>query len=689
MIYLVSKRIDTTNLDGVEPLSVDESIEMIESWPVVQFDTETTGFDPRICKLTSIQFGYKDFSTNTCNQIVVDTLSIDPTLYKNAIEKSELIGQNLKFDLKYLYNYGITPLKVYDTMICEQVLYLGYKPGMVSYNLHDILLRHTGIELDKSYQKQIATKGLTPEGIKYAANDVVYLQDIRKSQILTATEKKCLGAFIVENNFVPAIAYLEWCGVKLDENKWKAKMVKDQKNCDTAKELLDDYVRSNEKLRAFVSDCKELELFASEEDIKPKVFVDWNSPAQVVKVMQALGFNTRTKDKHTQKERDSVLEKVVSTQKGIDDYFLDIYFKYKGYAKCVDAYGQGHLNQINPLTGRIHTVFKQLGTVTGRMSSGSGSERNTDLARLKKIRPSDVAYCNMQNLPHDAETRGCFVAEEGNVFVSCDYSAEESRVQADVWNEKSLLDSFAQGIDTHNLYAKLCFPEELKDIDVKDVKKKRPDLRQAAKSAEFALGYGSDGTAIASSIGMSVEKAREMVQGILKGMPGMANFKKKAGKFLKENGYIIINKATGHRITWPEWGAWKAEEDRYTTDFWNDYKLYHKGTDDDVARRVKKHLRDGKDWFDKNVLNYPIQGGSAIVMKKAAADLFRWVIKNKLFNKVLFCVFVHDELDCECPEELKDTFPKILSSIMEKAAATYYKRLPIPAEATVEKYWVH
>ena len=77
------------------------------------------------------------------------------------------------------------------------------------------------------------------------------------------------------------------------------------------------------------------------------------------------------------------------------------------------------------------------------------------------------------------------------------------------------------------------------------------------------------------------------------------------------------------------------------------------------------------------------------IIKKAASDLYKWVIKNKLFNKVLFCVFVHDELDCECPESIAEDFAKMLSSIMEKAAATYYKKLPIPAEATIAKYWVH
>ena len=96
---------------------------------------------------------------------MVDCRSIDPVLYKSVIEHSVVVGHNLKFDLQFLYNYGITPLHVYDTMICEQLLYLGYPPSKVTYNLHDVLYRYTGIDLDKSFQKAIASKGLTPEGI--------------------------------------------------------------------------------------------------------------------------------------------------------------------------------------------------------------------------------------------------------------------------------------------------------------------------------------------------------------------------------------------------------------------------------------------------------------------------------------------------------------------------------------------
>lgn len=491
MIYLVSDRIDATGLQDIRAATVDECIEMISSWPVVQFDTETTGLDCHVNKLTSLQFGYKNFKTGKTTAIVVDCNSIEPERFKEIIEHSMLVGHNLKFDLEFLYNHRIIPLKLYDTMICEKTLYLGYSPRQVSCSLGAVLQRYTGIELDKSFQSVIASKGLTQEGIVYAAHDVMYLQDIRKAQIEIAKSRKCINAFTVENRFVPAIAYLEWCGVKLDVEKWKKKMEKDKAEYEDYRRRLDEYVRSNTKLNTeYVSSYTQPSLFGEAESSLPEVTIDWKSPQKVTEVVQKLGFNTKTIDKKKKKERDSVMENVLSPQKGIDDKFLELYFGFKGAEKNVSSYGQQHLNLINPNTGRIHTVFKQFGTVTGRMSSGS-NEPNKDLALAKHLYAKDVRYVNLQNLPSSPEygeqCRSCFIAEEGNLFLSCDYSAEESRVQADVWNEKSLLDAFEHGIDTHNLYAKLCFPEELKDVDVRDVKKLHPELRQKAKSAEFRI----------------------------------------------------------------------------------------------------------------------------------------------------------------------------------------------------------
>ena len=691
MIYVVSNTIKPP--DNVKLLSIEESIKMISSWPVVQFDTETTGLDPHINKLTSLQFGYKDYASDTTTAIVVDCNSIQPELYKEVIESSFLIGHNIKFDIEFLFNHNIIPMKVYDTMICEQTLYLGYPAGTVKFNLADVLLRNTGIEIDKSFQSQIALKGLTTEGIIYAAHDVMYLQDIRKSQMLIAKSRKCVNAFIVENNVVPAIAYLEWCGVHLDEEKWKAKMAKDKKELSACKEALDNYVYSNTKLNTkFVSTVTQLDIFNS--DAKPDITINWNSPKSVVSVFQALGFDTKIFDKNTSSIKDTVLEKEISTQKGIDDTFLKLYYDFKGAEKNVSTYGQGHLNLVNPKTNRLHTTFHQIGTVTGRMSCGGRGAYNKDLAYYKMINPMDVKYVNLQQLPARGEDgiicRSCYMASsDKTVFLSCDYSAEESRVQADVWNEKSLLDAFEHGIDTHNLYAKMCFPEELKDVDVKDVKKVHPELRQAAKSAEFAVAYGSNGASIATSIGMSREKAMKMVQGIIEGMPGMAAFKKTTVSFLKAHGYIIINQYTGHRIYWNKWAEWKEQQSRMDESFWADYYQNHVDTEDEVCQLVQRHNALSYEWFNKNVLNYPIQGGSAIVLKQALSDLFRWIVKNGYFGKILFCVVVHDEICAECPKELSEMFTTILQDTMKNASAKYYKKLPIPAECSVGDHWIH
>ena len=92
MIYLVSDRIDVSSMNDVQKLSVEDSISLISSWPVVQFDTETTGLDPHVCSLASMQFGYHDFQTGKNTQIVVDCGSIDPLLYRRTIEASHLHG---------------------------------------------------------------------------------------------------------------------------------------------------------------------------------------------------------------------------------------------------------------------------------------------------------------------------------------------------------------------------------------------------------------------------------------------------------------------------------------------------------------------------------------------------------------------------------------------------------------------
>ena len=95
---------------------------------------------------------------------------------------------------------------VYDTMIVEQLLYLGYPSGQISYSLKEIAWRRLNVDLDKSIRGQIIWRGLDEEVIKYAANDVVYLYDIMKSQIEDLKKQGLLVASKVECDFVPVIA---------------------------------------------------------------------------------------------------------------------------------------------------------------------------------------------------------------------------------------------------------------------------------------------------------------------------------------------------------------------------------------------------------------------------------------------------------------------------------------------------
>lgn len=715
MIYLVTNQQELFDNDAYSIIDLDKCLSLLWSMPIIQVDTETNGRDAHVNQVLCIQFGNDSLDC----RIVVDATSLSLVKFKEVLEAKYLIFQNGKFDLQFLYNYGIHPLKIYDTMIVEQFLHLGYPAGSISYSLKEIVWRRLGIDIDKTIRSQIIWRGLDTEVIKYAAGDVTYLEQVMKSQLkdLSKIPNAKIGAKI-ECDFTPVIAYLEWCGIKLDKDKWQAKMQKDKLKLQQSEEalnkfLLKAYNEGNKELKPFIYVNSQPCLFEEfNTDIGvPQVRINWSSSPQVIIVAKTLGFNTTTTDKKTGKEKDSAMEKQLLSQKGINDEFLRLYFGegnegdsnyfpgYSGSYKVVTSFGQGHLNAINPNTGRIHTIYRAIGTISGRMSSGS-EQNNDDLAKLKglPINPSakqkkegkGCGYPNMQQLPHDEETRACFVAEKGNLFCSCDYSAMEARIGADVYNEHKLLDEFLYGSgDTHAAYAKAVFANELKDVETKDIKKKRPDLRSKVKSVEFAVQFGSDGTAVAPQLKITVEEARQLVTNLLNGMTGLKNFKEKGSKFVISHGYVEIMSQTGHRGYWHDWEHWKEVQNSFNSQFWEDYKMYHKGTGDEICKEVKTHFQAKSKWCERMSLNLPTQGGGAIVLKEAMIMLYKWVIDNNYWGKILFCNFTHDECNTEFPEELKDTYPQIVAKIMQDAAAKYYHKLPIPAVPEVDNCWRH
>ena len=718
MIYLVSNQQKLFDSPFYKMCTVKESLELLKDCKIIQFDTETTGREPHLCQLLSMQFGSMDGNT----QIVVDCSTIHPSEYKDLLESHTILGQNLKFDLQFLFNYGIVPTRIYDTMIIEQLLYLGYPSGQISYSLKAIAERRLSINIDKTVRGEIIWRGLDDRVIQYAASDVKYLYAIMQAQIEDMKKQGCLKGGVLECDAVIPIAYMEWCGIHLDRDRWKAKMKNDRKNLREAEDNLNAFVvkLSQEgykkpfkddlgntfydivpasKFSKFVFVDRQGDLFDG-YNLSPKVTINWGSSQQVVKFAKLLGFNTVVQDKKTGEDKDSVLEKQLKGQKGICDEFLklylgkgnpddnDYYAGYTGSNKVVTSFGQGHLNAINPVTNRIHTVFKQLGASSGRMSCGS-QQPNTDLAKVNNVNPKDCKYPNIQQLPADAPTRAAFTAEQGNLMVDCDFSALESRLGADIYNEHNMIEEFLHGSgDMHSLCAKMVFHEELKDVDVKDIKKKRPDLRKKVKPIEFSQQFGGSEFAIASSLGCSIEEAQKFKTAYDNGFKGIAEFKKRGSAFVRSHGYVLINPITGHKMYWWDWNKWKKEQDSYTPDFWDEYKEYHKGTGDDIALQVKQHFKAASKW-DRMALNAPTQGTGSIIIKTAAINLFKWIMDNHLFSKVKICAMVHDELLIEFPENLKDSFPHTLEQTMFDAAAKYCEKVPIPAEAEVSDHWVH
>jgi DNA polymerase-1 len=440
MIYLVTTQKQLFDNNEYKIIGIEESLSLLSSWDILQFDTETEGKDAHINNILCAQFGNKQADS----QIIIDCKTVDISQYKEITESKYIVGQNLKFDLQFLYNHNIIPRKIYDTMIVEQLLYLGYPSGVISYALKEIAYRRLGVYLDKTTRGEIIWRGLDDSVIKYAANDVVYLEDIMHSQLKELKEKDLLKAAKIECDFVPCIAYLEWCGIHLDEDKWKAKMKSDLENVQKSEKALNDFVINHPLLKSKYSYINlQGDLFEG-FDTTPKCTIKWSSSQQVIQVAKDLGFNTQIKDKKTGEDKDSVMEKHLKSQKGINDEFLKLYFDYSGYFKVTTSFGQSHLNAINPKTNRIHTIYRQLGCSSGRMSCGSTAS-NTDLAKYKKISPKECSYPNMQQLPSDEVTRSAFTAPEGYLWCGCDFSALESRLGADIYNEKSMLDEFLYG----------------------------------------------------------------------------------------------------------------------------------------------------------------------------------------------------------------------------------------------------
>lgn len=472
MIYLVTGNRNLFENNTYKTIEVDESLSLLSSLNIVGLDTETTGLDCWQDELLSVQLGCKDF------QVVIDCRTIDINLYKEYLESNRLfIGWNLKFDLKFLYRKSIIPKNVYDGYLAEKIQWVGYPSGYHSFSLKSAGDNYLDVELDKSVRGKIIYQGLTEETIAYAANDVAYLEDIRNKQLDLLKEKELLTALEYENKFVRVLAYIEYCGVRLDVDKWKKKMAKDSKILDEKLAILNKWVEThypnNEKF------CKiDLQGYLFQEEAfntEPKCIINWNSPQQVIPLLEAEGLNLLVKDKDTGEMKKSVDATIIKPQKEKSD-IVQPYTEFREAQKVVSTYGEEFIKQINPVSQRLHTQYNQIGADTYRVTSGGTDKGNK------------VKYINFLNLPSDAETRSCFIAEDQNAWISIDYAGQESALLASIANDELMLKELNEGSgDIHSLVASIVYKEEIGDTPLKDIKKKFHDLRQISKGYEFKL----------------------------------------------------------------------------------------------------------------------------------------------------------------------------------------------------------
>lgn len=433
MIYLVTLNRELFDNKAYKIIGVDESLSLLKPLRIVGIDTETSGLSCHKDKLLSLQLGCYDF------QVVIDCSTIDITLYKDYLESDRLfLFHNAKFDLQWLYKYHIVPYNVYDLFLAEKLMWLGYpirltpevwekiqckrydyvpadpkvKTSKPSYVLHMNLKKlgemYLGVELDKSIRGQIIYRGLVGDVIVYAANDVKYLEKIREIQLQQLKKQGLLTAIEYENRAILPIAYMCFCGIRMDKARWEKKMEHDQVILDGIVGEMNKWLIEHEPDSKYINIDRQGNLFTG-FNLEPQVTLNWNSSKQVIPLFKKYGVDTTALDKDDDEDKDSIGAKVLGPQKDKCS-LIPLYIRFKEMKKLCSTYGANVLKQIDDVTGRLYTNFNSLGTDTARISSGG------------KDKAAKIEYVNMLNMPADAETRACFIAEEGNKWISIDYS---------------------------------------------------------------------------------------------------------------------------------------------------------------------------------------------------------------------------------------------------------------------------
>lgn len=469
----------------------DELLRNLRTHDFLVLDTETTGTEPMASELVGMSFSvsegeawYVPVPADRAEAMAI----VDEFRDVLTNPKTTKVGQNIKYDLLMLAQYGVWlegPL--FDTMVAHYVLSPELHHGM-DY-LAEVLLHYRTIPIEELIgpkgKNQKNMRDLAPEEVyKYACEDAdvtLRLKNVLEKQL---REQGAYDLFHdIEMPLVPVLAQMEFNGVRIDT----------------------DALRETSAL--YTQRLQEIE-----QDIYSLAGQPFNisSPKQVGEML----FETlkiSAKAKKTKGGQYSTSEEVLESLRDkhpVVGRILD----YRGLKKLLSTYIDALPALINPRTGRIHTSFNQTVTATGRLSSSNP---------------------NLQNIPirHEdgREIRRAFIPDDGCEFFSADYSQIELRIMAHLSGDSNMMEAFRLGQDIHAATAAKVYKVPLTEVT--------RDQRSKAKTANFGIIYGISAYGLSDRMHVPVKEAKELIDGYFQTYPQVKAYMDSSIALARDKGY--------------------------------------------------------------------------------------------------------------------------------------------------------
>jgi len=476
----------------VEKQSVGELAEKLSSLREFCFDTETTSLNALDSELVAISFswepgeGYMIWFPELQEETRDILGRLKPVFENENIRK---VGQNLKFDIQVLANYGINVKgELFDTMIAHYLLEPDMRHNMDF--LAETYLSYTPV----SIESLIGEKGRNQKTMRavpadrlleYAVEDadVTYrLKQIFEPRLVR--EEMYSLASSIEMPLIRVLASMEREGVRLDTGCLK----------DIAGGLREDIIRLEKEIYS---------LAGTEFNISsPKQLGD------ILFVRLKIDPNARLTKTRQFVTNEEILQRLVNRHPVVEKVL-----EYRGMKKLLSTYVEALPELVNPETGRIHTSFNQAVASTGRLSSNNP---------------------NLQNIPvrdeRGREIRKAFIPDDGYIFLSADYSQIELRLMAHLSGDENMISDFLSGYDIHAATASKIF-----NVDIKDVTR---EMRSRAKTANFGIIYGISAFGLSERLTIGRNEARELIDGYFASYPGVKKYMDECISKARSKGYV-------------------------------------------------------------------------------------------------------------------------------------------------------